>query len=132
MNDIEKRELRNKGFLKWEVEQFENGNINFESHTFQSMVRSRKLWIDAMRMVGWNDTQIAVRLRHWYRIKKERNPFDWLKMEYRPPIKLTIKQLAQQLAIRRSASRVLGRAYGRIRSIRQLDRIGYKGIPKPK
>lgn len=132
LSPLEKKQLRNSGFLIWEIEQFDKGSVNFGSHTFQSAIRSRKLWVEAMRKVGWSDQLIGNRLRHWYKLKKGRNPFDWLKMEYKPPIKLTIQQLAKQLAIRRSVSRVLGSNYGRIRGKHHIASIGYKGIPKLK
>lgn len=127
----QRKELASKGFLKHEIEDFNNAYVNYESATFQSMIRSRWNWVRTMRDVGWSDNKIAARLRHWYKLKKERSPFDWLKIEYRPGAKLTIKQLAMQLKIRRSASRTLGRAYGRIRSLKTMRKIGYKGIPKP-
>lgn len=132
LNRDQKKELRTKGFLQWEIDQIDKGYVNYDSYTFRGMLRSRKQWLDSMRAVGWTDKQIGERIRHWYQIKKERSPFDWLKVEYKPGFKLTIKQLAKQLEIRRSVSRVFGRAYGRIRSQKTMRRIGYKGIPKPK
>jgi hypothetical protein len=126
-----KKYLLSKGFLLSEIKKLDKGYINTGSHTYKSMVRSRELWVDSMRKVGWNKKQIDARIRHWYSTKKDRTPFDWLKVEYKPTNKLTIKQLAKQLELRRGISRTFGRAYGRIRSQKVMKKIGYKGIPKP-
>jgi len=132
LNRKDKELLKSSGFLKSEIEEINKGYVNTSSYTYQNMVKSRSQWTKSMEAVGWNKQQIAARIRHWYKSKKDRSPFDWLKIEYRPANKLTIKQLAKQLEVRRSASRVFGRAYGRIRSQKVMKKIGYKGIPKPR
>lgn len=124
--------LKDSGFLKWEIDEINKGYVNTSSYTFKNMVKSRIMWRDSMRGAGWSDNKINARIRHWYRAKRDRTPFDWLKIEYRPANKLTIKQLAKQLSLRRQISRNFGAAYGRIRSQKTMRRTGYRGIPKPR
>ena len=124
--------LKDSGFLKWEIDEINKGYVNTSSSVFRGMVKSRVMWRDSMLGAGWTEAQINARVRHWYRAKNDRSPFDWLKVEYRATNKLTIKQLAKQLSLRRQISRTFGHSYGRIRSQKVMRKIGYRGIPRPR
>ena len=81
----------------------------------------------------WTQIEIAKRLRHWYRMKKQRSPWDFYRMEYdkfsqKPTV--TKSKFEDWLKLRDEISRNLGRAYGRIRSVKTAQRAGLYGVPK--
>jgi hypothetical protein len=84
-----------------------------------------------MIAVGWRKEEIFRKLRRWHYLKKKDSVFAFLRVEYRPPFHLNIKQLQEKLTIRRQLSQVLGRAYGRISSVQTIAKQGFRGIPKP-
>ena len=86
--------LRQSGFLESEIMELANAKttagddqppININSPIWQSVIDSRKYWwIDKLDR-GWTQAEIEEELRNYYRRDESRNPFDFLKAEYKPP-----------------------------------------------
>jgi len=123
------------GFTPREVrEADESISLDYNSLYFRRMVRSRRNWFEAMRLNNWTDQEIRRRLTRFMRIKN-RTIWDFFRMEYaitsqRPT--LTRSRFDAFLKIRREVSTALGRAYGRIQSVKRAHYLGLKGVPKPR
>lgn len=126
--------MLNAGFLKKEIREFdENTTTDFESRTFQNMIRSRKKYVEAMKLNNWTGKEIASRIYHYLRAKKSRSPWDFFRLEYATVSQkptLTGGKFSQFLKQRREISASFGRAYGRIQSVKQHHYRGLKGLPK--
>lgn len=126
----QKKELFNAGFLPSEIDKFDEAktpdgkqqNLAFDSAPFQKMIESRRKWILELKSAGWNNRQVVEQIKRYYRLKSGRSPFDFLKLEYQPPNKVTDFVDAVKLKIRSRVSRSMGKAYGR--------RIYPKKLPK--
>jgi len=124
------------GFLPFEVLEIDQSrNVDFDDRYNRAARRSRLKWVEAMRMVGWTDKEIAARIRKYYRRKKERSPWDFFRDKYgamteRP--KFTAADIKRFTKQRREISRTFGRAYGRIQSVKSHYYRGLPGLPKPK
>lgn len=89
--------LRLAGFTDYEVMEMANAKtadgkdqppIDINSSTWKSMMESREKWISDKINRGWNDEQIDNEVMDYYRRDERRSPFDFLKLEYRPPKKV--------------------------------------------
>lgn len=128
----EKIILARAGFIPMEIRYFDNaGGINFNGASFQTMIRSRRKWRDAMSHVGWTKQEINKKILRFNRLKTTRSPFDFLRIEYRPPVRMTDKQLVTQLEARHNITREFGAAYGRIGRFDTFAYGGFKGIKRP-
>ena len=134
LNAHQKNVMRNAGFLPKEIKEFDyNTSVEFNDEFFQGMIRSRRNWRDTMILGGWTQLEIAKKLASRYRKKKERSPWDFFRLEYatvsnKP--KLTATKFEEFLKVRDDVSRTLGRAYGRIQSVKLAQRRGLKGVPR--
>ena len=96
------RTLRRSGFIAWEVKKYDEAVapdgtpqvINLQTKTWQAAIASRRAWVSDKIRRGWPKAQIAGAIMGYYIMKKERNPFDFIKIEYKPPKKLTDYQEA--------------------------------------
>lgn len=122
----EKIVLRQKGFLPWEIEQFDkakagdtiSGNIvrqdiAFQSAPFQAMIDSRVKYIQMLKGIGWQPQQIAEQISRYYNLKAGRTPWDFLKIEYKPARQISDFQWGRRVEVRTRISRTLGKVYGR-------------------
>ncbi len=127
----QKKILLDTGFLPDEIKQFDAAktpddkqqDLDFDSAPFQAMIESRRKWILNLKKRGWNNAQIIIQLKRYYALKSGRSPFDFLKLEYRPPKKLTDFVEATKVHIRSRVSRSLGRSYGRQMTPKLLPRF---------
>ncbi len=88
-------------------------NLAFNSKPFLAMRRSRRRWVNDLHKLGWDDYDIKLKIMEYYAKGKGRSIYDFLKIEYSPPHRLTDYQQAITLKNRRSVSRTMGRLYGR-------------------
>jgi hypothetical protein len=127
-------QLFKDGFLPKEIIQLDQSKyIDITTITMRRVIKDRRDWRDAMVLNGWTRIEIAKRINHWYRIKKQRSIWSLFRVEYglttnRPKLSRTeFKDFLQQRA---EISRTFGRAYGRIKSVKLSQRYGLPGVPK--
>jgi len=95
--------LRDAGFTQYEVDEFNNAVavdgtpqvINLDSATWQNMMYSRKQYIMDMIDEGLDKIEIENIIDDYYRMDRDRSPFDFVKREYKPPKGLTDYQKAR-------------------------------------
>lgn len=117
----ERRILAESGFLPLEIRMFNlatapdgsRQDINFNSGTFQDMIRSRKAWVARRVKLGWTPDKIRKTLLGFYTRRGKKSPFDFLKLEYEPPRKLSDADLTRKIQSRRRITMRLGTDYGR-------------------
>jgi hypothetical protein len=130
LNRNQKKLLLEDGFLMSEIRAFSQAtggnvgagvsernvvkqNVAFNSKPFLAMRRSRRRYIKDLKNLGWTELEIKAKLLEYYRKGSDRNPFDWLKLEYHPARTITDFQDAVRRRIRSRVSRTLGKLYGR-------------------
>ena len=123
-------------FLKKEIRDFDSSiNTNFESQSFQNMIRSRRRYANALVANGWSNQEIKRKLTGWYRKKEKRSPWDFLDTEsanLRQKPVMSEKRWNDYLILRRDLSAHFGRAYGRVQVVKQQYLVGLKGLPRRK
>lgn len=86
--------LRNVGFTEYEIEQLSNatdpsGNpqppIDLNSAPWEATLESRKWWLVDKIEKGWSEEEINETINNFYMRDRRRSPWDFLKIEYRPP-----------------------------------------------
>jgi hypothetical protein len=96
--------LRDAHFLESEIESFANavtssGNpqppINIESPIWQAVLTSRREWHDDKIQRGWTQEEIVAELENYYKRDKKRNPFDFIRAEYKPPKRKDYMEIAR-------------------------------------
>lgn len=115
--------LREAGFLESEIRKISrarapDGSLqqtDIDGIAWQKTLESRKRWVGQRLDEGWSKEEIRRRILRYYKRKAGRSPFDFLKLEYKPPQKLTDFQYALKLRARARVSRTFGRKYGRRR-----------------
>lgn len=121
LNRAQKQYMYNHGWLLSEIKAFSNArtpdgkkmqNLDFMSAPFQAMLKSREGYIKKLRQSGWNDMQIRQRINMLYTSKRGKaSPWDFLKIEYKPPTKLSDNIWATKLKAKLRISRKLGAGY---------------------
>jgi len=121
LNRAQKEYMYNHGWLISEIKAFANArtpdgkrmqNFDFMSAPFQSMLKSRDQYVNKLRARGWNDMQIRQRINMLYTSKRGKtSPWDFLKIEYQPPTKLSDAVWATKLKAKLRISRTLGSGY---------------------
>ncbi len=121
----ERRLLYESGFTKWEVQRFNQAktpdgqiqDLNFGAAAFQGMMTSRRRWVERLRKDGWTPTQVRRQIQRYYTGKTKAKIFDWLKAEYKPPVKVTASQFSAMVKskdrITRRMSTPTGKKYFR-------------------
>jgi hypothetical protein len=123
----EKIRIIKSGFLPFEAEEFltakggYHNNVESDirkivgSEPFKFMLKSRLDWIHDCQKIGWSGQKIGLALRDYYKLKSGRTPFDFLKIEYKPPQKLSDYaygvQLRASTRIKRMSKTHFGIAY---------------------
>ena len=139
LNAKQKKVLFDTGFLPQEIDEFDDArtpdgklqDLAFDSAPFRAMRESRTKWILKLKKSGWNNRQIVEQIKRYYRLKAGRSPFDFLKIEYQPPKKLTDFAEAVKLKVRSRVSRTLGKQYGRRMAPRKAPRFLPKRMSLP-
>lgn len=117
LSRADQERLSRAGFLDFEIEHFNWAQapdmsyieIDLSSATWQAVMRRRRAWIDAMLRQKWSNAQIERAIRKWYEAKRSRNPFDWVKAEYRPPRRISDYQEARRKRAEAEAKRLYKR-----------------------
>lgn len=89
--------LRQHGFINYEIRQFmeaetpdgETQYVNIDTKPWQAALRSRRTWVLQMRKRSWANERIVRCILDYYVRGTRRSPWDFIKIEYRPPRKLT-------------------------------------------
>lgn len=122
LNKNQKQILQDAGFLKSEI--FKIGHaktpdgkayqkVDLDTGTWQAVINSRRRWIKRRLAQGWTRNELINSMRLYYRKRKGRDIWAFLKIEYRPTRRLSDFQFAIKLRDRARISKRLGRDYGR-------------------
>ena len=85
--------MRSAGFLNMEIRNiFSAGNtpVLFGTEPFKAMLKSRRKWFTSMTKTGWTKAQIIEAVKKYYSVPR-RSPFDFLRREYKPPMRVDFK-----------------------------------------
>lgn len=117
----QKKKMYQSGFLISEIKAFANArtpdnksiqNFKFDSAPVQDMIKSRANYVSKLHKLGWTDLQIRNRINMLYiRKRGKMSPFDFLKIEYRPPTIMSDITWSTKMKARSKISRALGTAY---------------------
>lgn len=123
LNQAQKQYMYKHGWLLSEIKAFANArtpdgrkmqNFNFMAAPFQDMLKSRSDYVNRLKNLGWNDMQIRQRINMLYTSKRGKaSPWDFLKVEYKPPTKLSDNVWATKLKSKLRIARKLGAGYSR-------------------
>lgn len=122
MGFIEAQQLLvSSGFLPKEIRELFSGHgvvDMLNSKPLHAMLRERRRWVADMRHKGMTGKQIIAAIQAWYAQGegdggKKRSPFDFLRREYRPPVKIERKEYRE--AARRRAQSMIQSLYRRNR-----------------
>ena len=96
LRDEDKLKLKAVGFTAYEIGEFSKATdpsdvsqplIDLDSPLWQRVMDSRRKWVDDKINRGWTEFQIENAFDEYYRKGKEPSPWDFLKAEYKPPLK---------------------------------------------
>lgn len=104
--------LKRAGFIDIEIEYFANaqtnqydsssqGPIDLSSELWQDVMNSRTKWIQDMYNLGMNSMEIDDQIRMYYLRSKVRNPYDFVKAEYKGRKKVDYITASKNRAIKR-------------------------------
>jgi len=82
--------LRAAGFIDMEIRHiFSAGNVPelFNTAPFNAMIHQRRHWVMERIKKGWTKGQLLDAIKRYY-TKPERSPFDFLRREYKPPLRV--------------------------------------------
>lgn len=105
--------LLSAGFLKMEIRHILSaGNIPqlFKTKPFILMLQERRRWWREMRRAGFTNAEIVDAIRRYYSVEG-RSPFDFLRVEYKPPRKADIVKYRE--AARKRSERKVATLYGK-------------------
>jgi hypothetical protein len=98
--------LVSAGFLPKEVRELfsAHGVVDMlNSAPLHAMITERRRWVATMRKKGMSGRQIIAAIQAWYGKDEKRSPFDFLRREYKPPVKIERKEY-REAARRRALS----------------------------
>jgi hypothetical protein len=112
--------LRQAGFIPYEIAKYSAAvdrkgnaqNIDLTTGTWQGVISKRRSYVTAMIKKGWSRQKITDAFMRFYSQKKGSQPFDWLKVEYKPPRKLTDFAFAVKMRANAQIRRSFGSGYG--------------------
>ena len=108
--------LISAGFIPQEIRELfsAHGVVDaLNSKPFHAMLVERRRWVAEMRKAGLSGRQIMDTIKKWYARDKSRSPFDFLRKQYQPPVKVDRKEYRE--AARRRASRKITGLYRKAR-----------------
>jgi len=96
----------NAGFLPEEAEELTYGSKGvkvgaekvYNSRTGRAARRERQRWVRDLLLRGWTEEEIAREARAYYARDSKRSPWDFIRAEYRPPMKKDYREAARRLA----------------------------------
>lgn len=97
------KEMREHGFMDFEIRHILTaGNLPelFASKPYEAMLQSRKEWTENLLKAGWTHEQITMEISRYYSEPKH-SPFDFLRKEYKPPMKMDFR-VYREAATRRA------------------------------
>ena len=110
-------QLRAAGFLDYEIEQYATAvdseskpqpPIDISQPVWQRAMKSRRDWVEDKISRNWTEAEIREELMNYYRRGEKRSPWDFLRIEYRPPTRIDYREAIRRRAQARVAA-VLGR-----------------------
>lgn len=104
--------LLSAGFLNREIRQLFSGMgvvDMMNSAPFHAMLTERRRWVNDLRKKGYKPSQIIKAIQEWYDSSDKSSPFDFLRREYKPPLKVDMKEYRD--AARRRAERNIAPLY---------------------
>ena len=90
------RRLKDAGFLEYEIQELSKGKapdgrdqppIDLNSPVWQRALDARRGWVADKVNRGWSEIEIETEARRYYVAGAKRSPWDFLKAEYKPPLK---------------------------------------------
>lgn len=93
--------LRANGFSEKEIESYANARtptgqpqppIDINGATWQAAIKTRREWVNDLINRGWTTDRILQEIDAYYVRDSKRNPYDFLKAEYRAPAKIDYTQ----------------------------------------
>lgn len=110
LNMIQVMRLRRAGFVDYEIAQLNwavaiDGTpqaINLKAQAWEATLSTRRKWIDSLRAQKWTDQQIFDNIMHFYTSDKGRTPWDFLKAEYKPPVRTDYAKARRERARRQT------------------------------
>jgi hypothetical protein len=109
--------LRQAGFLESEIEGFANAvtsdgkpqpPVDLDSPVWQAVLESRReWWVDKIDR-GWTEHEIINELQNYYRRDAKRNPWDFIRAEYKPPKRKDYMEIARARAASQISSELEG------------------------
>lgn len=97
--------MRSAGFINMEIRNiFSAGNtpMLFTTEPFKAMLVSRRKWFRDRVKSGWSKGQVIDAVKNYYSVER-RSPFDFLRKEYKPPLRVDFKVYRE--AMRKRAQR---------------------------
>jgi len=96
----------NAGFLPEEARELTYGSRGvaidaeavFRSKPGRAARRSRREWVDSLLGQGWTIDEIEREARAYYTRDTRRSPWDFIRIEYRPPTKKDYREAARRRA----------------------------------
>ena len=88
--------LQAAGFTEWEIAKLAEAEtiegktqppVELGTSLWQRVLTSRRDWIDDKISRGWSRDEITENIADYYARSPKRNPFDFLKAEYKPRLK---------------------------------------------
>ena len=123
LNQSQKRYMYSHGFLLSEIQAFANArtpdgkrmqNFNFMAEPFQDMIQTREAWVKKLKTAGWSDLQVRQRINMLYANSRGKSsPWDFLKIEYKPPTTVSDTMWATMLKAKGRIVRKLGAGYSK-------------------
>ena len=123
LNQAQKKAMYNAGFLLHEIKAFANArtpdgkkiqDFNFMSAPCQAMIQTRIQYVEKLKDRGWNDLQVRQRVNMLYTTKRGKaSPWDFLKIEYKPPTAVSDNLWATMLKAKARIARTLGSGYSK-------------------
>ncbi len=97
--------LREAGFIEEEIMAIANAKtatggdqppVKLDSPVWQAVMESRReWWIDKVER-GWKEYEIVNEMQNYYRRDNKRNPYDFIKAEYKPPKKADYMEIVRK------------------------------------
>jgi len=106
--------LLSAGFLPHEIRKLFSGMgvvDMMNSAPFHAMLTERRRWVNDLRRKGYKPSQIIKAIKDWYDKNDKASPFDFLRREYKPPLRVDRKEYRE--AARRRAQRTTAPLYNR-------------------
>lgn len=101
----DERRLKDAGFLNFEIEQFAAAKspsgkdqpfVSLDTPVWRRVMDSRRAWIQDKIEQNWTDSEIENELMGYYQRDKSRSPWDFIRVEYKPPTRVDYKSAVRE------------------------------------